>query len=151
MIKHIKLVIAGAAIVALAIGLLVGFSSKENKNDDALVTASASAAYGTATDYSTTTHTTTLYQPEGVSKSGKGSYEYAGKSSGKLAKGSKCEWKYVNDTHIICGEYTRSLSSSSTTIRFRFIFYFFFYLFICTWYSVVLWKILRHDEHAYYH
>jgi hypothetical protein len=55
--KHIKIVaIAGAAIVALAIGLLVGFATKENDTMPR--------------------HYDYLSIIEGGSKSGKGSYEY---------------------------------------------------------------------------
>jgi 3-polyprenyl-4-hydroxybenzoate decarboxylase len=92
--KHMKIVaIAGAAIVALAIGLLVGFATKE-EDTTVVTTSSALAAYGTTTD-STTSYETTIYQSsEGGSKSGKGSYEYYSGKSGKGVKGGKCKWKY---------------------------------------------------------
>ena len=67
--KHIKIAIAGAAIVALAMGLLVGLASKEKNEEDAALTqrtsaASASTGYVVSTGYTT-------YESGG--KSGKGS------------------------------------------------------------------------------
>jgi hypothetical protein len=66
--KQIKIAIAGAAIVALAMGLLVGLASKENAEDAALTqrtsAASASTGYVVSTGYTT-------YESGG--KSGKGS------------------------------------------------------------------------------
>jgi hypothetical protein len=62
--KHIKIAIAGAAIVALAMGLLVGLASKEKEEDLTQRTsaASASTGYVVSTGY-------TAYE----GKSGKGS------------------------------------------------------------------------------
>jgi hypothetical protein len=139
--KHMKIVaIAGAAIVALAIGLLVGFATKENDTTTVVTTSSALAAYGTTNDDSTTAtsyETTTIYQSsEGGSKSGKGSYEYYSGKSGKGVKGGKCKWKYIKTKHDmnIRVESVLSLIFSHTTLGF------FFHLlkcrlFLCSWHA----------------